>query len=414
MLLTLALALEFAASLLAFNQAVQAGALRGEVNCGPGGRLERLDRSERLQDKCMKMDASVAEGIMSSSLDFLNVGCEPTEAPTGDNSFLAQCSCPEDGSTFWSASSQTEGCIWIGVELQVSSTSSGLDDEVRDLCLAKAFYLTDSPDDGSTDTSGMLFTEGDDGLFATDGDDRLFLTSDCWAKNPAGTATITIAAFVVAVVGQLVEGFVSWRYFKDPEKGPALMTAGSVLEAAGAVAVSVTLINLPCTDCSGEGQAWVQDGLHTDQEALYGLAVMAATCAGLGALADIVAGYLKFLERDSRSSWDTRLFCMLHDDRTRKHRIYYLSAFGSAAIWLGTAVVELVVATFLVWKGEGKARLRIDEGDWGVFGTSLVALLVTEVVALFFTWAARFLWTRAKLLMLVELDIPVSRFSKQG
>lgn len=90
-----ALVLEFSASLLAFTEAVQAGALYGAVECGHGGRLERLHQSERIQDKCAKMDASVAARIGDNN-SFQNVGCEPTEAPTGEDSFLAQCSCPPD------------------------------------------------------------------------------------------------------------------------------------------------------------------------------------------------------------------------------------------------------------------------------------------------------------------------------
>lgn len=95
MLLAIALVLEFSASLLAFTEAVQAGALYGAVECGHGGRLERLHQSERIQDKCAKMDASVAARIGDNN-SFQNVGCEPTEAPTGEDSFLAQCSCPPD------------------------------------------------------------------------------------------------------------------------------------------------------------------------------------------------------------------------------------------------------------------------------------------------------------------------------
>ncbi|CAN0064640.1 unnamed protein product, partial [Laminaria digitata] len=292
--------------------------------------------------------------------------------------FLAQCSCPEDDS-FFSASSRTEDCMWIGVEIQyINLYSTTLDDDTMGLCLAKTFYLT-SPVIRNND----LFDDDSDSYYRTD---RLFSEHDCWANNPTGTETITIVAFVLAVVGQLVEGCVAWRYFTYPGTGPALMTAGSVFEAAGVVAVSATLINLP--SFGERGDDWVRGGLHTDQQALYGLAVTAATCAGLGALAVIIAGhYLPDFECDCRSSWNnTCRFHMLHDDRNRKHFIYYLGAFASAAIWLGAAVIEVVIATFLVWKSEGKARLSIDEGDWGVFGTSLTGLLVTEVLAFLVMW----------------------------
>ena len=379
MLLALALVLEFIASLLAFTGAVQAGALYGAVECNMGARLERLHQSERVQESCTKMDASTAVGIISSTDSFVNVDCEPTEAPTGEDSFLAQCSCPHEDD-YWSASSRTEDCVWIGVEVRYPSSS--MDDDTSGLCLAKTFFRTD--------TSETLFS---------DGDPRLFGTFDCWAKNPAGTATITIVAFVVAVVGQLVEGFVAWRYFKEPETGPALMTAGSVFEAAGVVAVSVTLINLPSF---GEmGEVWVRD-LHSDQKMLYGLAVTSATIAGLGALAEIVSGFLKVSEGGSRSTSGIRPCRMLYDGRIRKHRIYYLGAFGGTAIWLGTALLEVVVATFLVWKGEGEARLGYDSGDWGVFTSSLLGFLVAEVIAFFVMCVARFAWARAKLRMLVE------------
>lgn len=132
---------------------------------------------------------------------------------------------------------------------------------------------------------------------------RVLGTFDCWANNPAGTATITIIAFVLAVVGQLVQGFVDWRYFKDLEKGPALRTAGSVFEAAGVLAVSITLINLPSFGEMGEVHIRT---LHSDQKALFRLAVTGAVFAALGALAEIMSGYLNALDRDSRSSWGTR------------------------------------------------------------------------------------------------------------
>ncbi|CAM9902668.1 unnamed protein product [Pylaiella littoralis] len=388
-LLTLALVLEFLASLLAFTEAVQAGALQGDVDCSAGGRLESLHRSERVQNRCTKMDEPGALDTSNLSGDFLNFGCEPTEAPIGEDSFSALCSCPaiddDPNGDFFSASSKTEDCVWAGVEiLETDLHSTSLDGDTIGLCLAKTFYLT-SP----------LF--GDDEYYTSD---RLLMKPNCWENNTAGTATITIAAFVVAVVGQLVEGFVGWRYFKNSRKGPALMTAGSVFEAAGVVAISITLINLP--SFAEAGEVWVTE-LHSDQQALYGLAIAGATCAGLGALTDIISGYLNYLEgRDIRSSWNTRLCRMFQNDRTRKQRIYSLGAFGGALIWLGTAVVEVVVATFLVWKNEGKARLGYDEGDWGVFGTSLLGLLVTEVLALFAMWAARVAWTRAKLRILLE------------
>lgn len=379
LLLALSLVLEFVASLLAFTEAVKAGALYGEVECGPGWRLQSLYQSKRVQDNCTEMDAPAMEamGILG---EFLNVGCEPTEAPTGEDGFMAQCSCPPEYDPVATASPTSEGCSYIGVEIKYAGVPPVYpDDDMVGVCLAITFVL-EPPYVIRSDT--LLYD--DDGSYYMS--NNFGQSAFCWAKNPAGTGTITILAFVVAVVGQLVESFVTWRYFSNPGKGPALMTAGSVFEAAGVVAVWATLINLP--SFGEQGGVTDTGGLHADQKALHGLGVTAA------AFAVIVAGYLTH-ERDCRSSRNTCL--------------YYLGAFGSAAVWLGAAGIEVVVATFLIWKSEGTTRFRSDEGDWGVFGTSLAVFLFTEVLALFVMWAARFVWTRAKLLLLEPRELPVCR-----
>lgn len=101
---------------------------------------------------------------------------------------------------------------------------------------------------------------------------------------------------------------------------------------------------------------------------------------------------------------------MLQRETARDHRIFYLGAFGSATIWLGSATLEVVVATFLVWKAEGTVKSEEDSGDWDVLTSTLASLLALEVLALVVMWTARVLWTRAKLLLLTKVrDLPMRR-----
>ncbi|CAM9166576.1 unnamed protein product [Scytosiphon promiscuus] len=370
-LLVVALILEVSATLWAFYQAVNAGALYGDVQCDVGSKLEVIYITEATRQQCTQLsvfETALLEGgpdyTFGCELDFLSV---PAEA----DGFESQCSCS-------SALGAYDGnCSWANITYTGS-------DELDDGCAA-------------------IPLDSDNPVAQNDSWSDKFGTSSCWAKNPAGTAKLTVTATSVALVSQVVEAVVARKYFQDSSRGPHLMVAASVFEAVGVLAVSVVLVTLPSFGSSGD--------LHVDQQILFGLAIASGMAATLGALAEAASGYLKLkLKRESRSSWETVLLRMLQRETARDHRIYYLGAFGSSAVWLGSATLEVVVATFLVWKADGIVMSSNDSGDWGVLTSTLASLLAVEVLALVAMWTAKLLWTRAKLLLLTEAhESPVRR-----
>lgn len=212
----------------------------------------------------------------------------------------------------------------------------------------------------------------------------------CWPKNPEGSAKLTVTATSVALFSQLVEAFVARKYFTDPDRGPQLMTAASIFEAAGVLIVSFGFITYPAFALAATCMAMSRSCTT----------LVAGVVVILGAIAEIVSGRSK-LKRDSRKSRGTVSRQLPEREAARDYLllIYYSGAFASAAIWLGSAVLEVVVATFLVWRGEGVALQSYDSGDWGIFSNTLASLLAVEVLALVVMWAAKFLWTRGKLLL---------------
>ncbi|CAN0473699.1 unnamed protein product, partial [Hapterophycus canaliculatus] len=76
----------------------------------------------------------------------------------------------------------------------------------------------------------------------------------------------------------------------------------------------------------------------------------------------------------------------------------YLSALGNALLWLGVAALEILVVAYFVWQAAGDGDLR----SWDILADEITGLLLVEALALLALWAARVLWTRAKLLTAVE------------
>lgn len=99
--------MEAIATLWAFNQAVQAGALYGDVECNGDGLLRMFNTSGVVQEQCDEITNGTSE--LEDGLDF-KVGCLEglTGPPTGKDSFEAQCLCDghDDvtvgGQCFWS------------------------------------------------------------------------------------------------------------------------------------------------------------------------------------------------------------------------------------------------------------------------------------------------------------------------
>ncbi|CAM9817215.1 unnamed protein product, partial [Hapterophycus canaliculatus] len=211
-LLGLALVLEVIATLWAFYQAVQAGALYGDVLCDEGGLLEVLHTSGIIREDCNPItDLEILDTLQNTS--FYEVGCD--ELTEGNDVFNTQCGCDNLNEY------DTFSCSWAKVSYNTS-------EEVLDLCVASLlpFYSL------ANGSSEFL-------------DYSVIGQSGCWPKNPAGTAKLTIVATSVALISQLVEAIVARTYFKDTGRGPQLMVAASAFEAAGVLTVSMVLISLP-------------------------------------------------------------------------------------------------------------------------------------------------------------------------
>lgn len=364
----LGLVLEVFATAWAFNQAIAAGALDGDVQCDVEGILAFSRRSEIVETICAEMtDTSLVETAaeLGSTGDF-TVGCGNVTSPSVQGAFDNQCGCSDDYDSNVLEIS-TSFCAWVGVNYTSRHSS---------YCFAHPFTYN------STGWVTDLLPEYDP-----------FFGDNCWAKNPSGTPTITIVAFSVALFSQIIEAFVARQYFKDPTRAPHLMTAASILEAVGVIVVTIVLMTLP--------------SYHGHQIVLHWIGISAAISAGFGGLAEMLAGYLQLNPKGTCvcGSWceiKVRVRT-LERDRSRDHVVHYCGAIGNAAIWLGAAVLEVVVATFLVWKGEGIVT-STDPVDWGVFRSILATQIALEVLALITMWAAKYLWIRTKLRMLVEID----------
>lgn len=418
LLLAVALVLEAFATIWAFNQAREAGALYGDVDCQQGGLLERFNASQVTQQMCQQLDP-VSDASLLATLDMYDgpTFCEDfAEPPSQEDSFLELCSCDEDSligsrECAWNDDESTtecvliEDCRWIGGR-------NFFDDS--GLCFATGFPVSSCTGSSEDCYGGIELIHslhiGHDG---------------CWSKHALGTALVTILTLVVALSGQVVEAFVDFREFRHPQPVPVLMTAASVFQTLGIVVVLAVLLTRP-----GFARR-AYNPLHNDHTALIWLVSSAVGIAILGSLAEVLSCYLKsrFQKdkggggapfdgtcRDAISQW----FFFLDDNSPQPRRVHRLGMIGNAAVWLGVALFEVASATFMIWKSEGRLAPPYDSveyrsGDWNVFRTSLAALLVVELVALIAMWSAKRMWYVIKLGMLEaalqpELtDLPMRR-----
>lgn len=58
-----------------------------------------------------------------------------------------------------------------------------------------------------------------------------------------------------------------------------------------------------------------------------------------------------------------------------KGRLPYLGAFGNGLVWLGSAAMEVIVASFLVWEGE-----RVT--TWELLRDGVIGLVTVELAGL--------------------------------
>ncbi|CAN0155129.1 unnamed protein product, partial [Ectocarpus sp. 13 AM-2016] len=297
----------------AFEEARAAGSLDGNVQCDADSVLEAFHRSKVTQENCEELDPLLLGSSTEDSLllyDYVRVGCgDPTDPSTEEASFLDHCGCddPEPYSTTEDPS--VEGCSWIGAEFTDIPELSGY-------CFAVAISHLSSDADDSEDLYYLNPFERD----------------ECWPKVASGTATITIFAFVMTLVTHVAEGFVVRQKVKYPDKGPSLRVeiGASVVEAVGVVAIFWVLSSFTSyRDNSYQDRALV----------LEGLALFAVACAVLGLLAEVLAGYGKL------KPGEIKVFghMLPQRDRSSKPVFQCLGEFGSATIWLGSGLLEVVV-----------------------------------------------------------------------
>ena len=82
----------------------------------------------------------------------------------------------------------------------------------------------------------------------------------------------------------------------------------------------------------------------------------------------------------------------------------YLRAVGNGLIWLGAALLEVVVTSYLLWEGANKK-------DAFAIVHESAGLLVLELMGLAVMWIARGMWERAKFLRasVKSLERPLRR-----
>lgn len=192
------------------------------------------------------------------------------------------------------------------------------------------------------------------------------LGSSCFSVNPSGFKVVTIVLLVVAIVVEVVEAVLGWNYWGKRSEGKGLMAVGSVVDATCILAVIVVLV-------------WALGGVGDDvgvaRSFILGLILLVAwVSSGVAPVIALAAPVCPRISADWLANLDT---------------------FGNMLVWLVTALVELWVTAYVIWRQPDNF-----EGDtWGVLGSEFAGLIVAEVVRLGLVWTARILWTRAKRLL---------------
>ena len=197
-----------------------------------------------------------------------------------------------------------------------------------------------------------------------------------------GTAGLAVTALAVALTGQAVEAAVGVACLKAPPRsggggGGALLAGAATFQALGVVAVAAVLTwFLP--GFTGDDNTTTADTNAT--QGTWPVWAAAAIAAAGALLEAIPAGF---------------------DPAAKK--LPFLGAFGHALLWLGVAALEVLVALLLVREGgEGSAAGQRETLAGIVADGEVVGLMAVEAVAMLAVWAARGLWTRARLLLAVK------------
>lgn len=342
--LSLGLFLELAATFWTLAQAVASGVF-GDADCGV--RALALYHNERLPQNCEELDSSVVWFDETRTFETFT-SCSGLNDPQIEQ--LCDCS---------RFDKVRSGCAWA----RASSTR----DEIEGLCVAvPAIALTaaDQEEFGTTydwllDSSELEFQE------------------DCRPLTPEGFGDITIALLVVSLTIGLVEAYVGYKRWRNPLLGSGLVVAASLVEGLGILTIWGLLVFAPQGIVRSQAdEAQVSENQYRFLQMLLGLVAVVTV---VGTLAEIV------FHRSTKA----------HD------RLPYLGMFGNALIWLGSAIIEVLVTAYLVWrlqfwKNQEAAEEEEEEENWPVLVAAVIGLVVLETVALLAVWLARFFFARAK------------------
>lgn len=345
--LSLGLLLELAATFWTLAQAIASGVF-DEADCGV--RALALYHNERLPLNCQELDSSVIWFDETRTFNTFTT-CSGLEDPQIEQ--LCDCSKYDKASS---------GCVW--------TPASSTRDEIEGLCVAVPVIALDS---GLKELYGTTY----DWLLDSS---ELEYQKDCRRLTPAGFGDITIALLVVSLVIGLVEAFVGYKRWSNPLQGAGLVLAGSVTEAAGILSIWGLLVFAP----QGIVRAQAEEAQVSENQYKFVVALLSvvAVVTVVGAVAEIV------FHRSAK----------VHD------RLPYLGFFGNALIWLGSAMTEVLVTAYLVWRLQYWKNQGSDEENWPVLVAAVIGLVILEVVALLAVWAARFFFARAKSVLLGAKD----------
>jgi len=199
---------------------------------------------------------------------------------------------------------------------------------------------------------------------------------------------------VVALTLELLEAYVGYRRLKDPLSARGLVVIAAAAECAGILSIWFLLSFSPSGIQGDEVTEKQQRILSAFMFVIFG-----ATIAGT--LVEVTCYY----------------------SGAARERAPYLGTFGNALIWLGSALIEIVVTAYLLWRLEYRVQFPISEEDllldpevsqseidaknqaadqktWPVLKDAAEGLIVLEALALLVMWIARALFTRAKATLL--------------
>lgn len=198
------------------------------------------------------------------------------------------------------------------------------------------------------------------------------MSTGAHSNVPSGVGKLVIGLVVVSLGLEIVEALVGYMCLKDMssiKSGPMLL-ASSILESAGILAVLYLMVVRSSYGVDLYSAALDDTDIeyHVLEIAMY--MVLVSTC--LGVLAEIIA----FSREQCSRSCSGRFS-------------YYLGALGNVLIWLGSALLEVIVALYLKWRMSTIYLNRTTPNAWSDLGEEISGLIVVEVMGLIAVWLAR-------------------------